>query len=493
MGLRHRWSVESAADALLKTEQREWSPPLAGKLHLALVFPAPYALAMSNLGFLTVHRLVGRTPGYAIERFFLPLEAGKPHPPPYYSFESRRPLGDFDILALSFSYEGDFLNLPALLGPLGIPVLAADRRRGRFPLLMAGGAAIGSNHQALSRVFDVLVPGEAETTLPSILERFLAAGLDAKNVADLPGVWVPAERPEPNPPPPPFNVVENPAYSHIISPENVFHGAALFEIMRGCPRNCAFCLARNLYHPPRPVPVERFAAWLEERPELHSIGLVAPSLFDHPDLEKILELLAAKNIKLHNASVKWEPLSEHVLELLFRCGPRSLTLAPETGSPRLQRLMGKPLSEERFFATLERIWRQGFEGVKLYFMIGLPDEQESDLEETTAFIGRIHERTPAGKTLAATFSGFVPKSRTAWQDRPVLAAADFKRRFADLRATLKRLAPRVTVRCESPEEILRQAGLARAGSDLADNLHQEALTWRQGQRRFGAPVFESEV
>lgn len=493
MGLRHRWTVESAADALLKTEQREWSPPLAGKLHLALVFPAPYALAMSNLGFLTVHRLVGRTPGYAIERFFLPLEAGKPHPPPYYSFESRRPLGDFDILALSFSYEGDFLNLPALLGPLGIPVLAAERRRGRFPLLMAGGAAIGSNPRALSRVFDVLVPGEAETVLPPLLDAFLSRGLDPAVVADLPGVWVPVERADPNPPPPPFAVAENPAYSHIISAENVFHGAALFEIMRGCPRNCAFCLARNLYHPPRPVPVERFAAWLDARPTVKAVGLVAPSLFDHPDLERILELLAERGIRLHNSSVKWEPLSERVLELLFRCGPRSLTLAPETGSARLQRSMGKPLSEERFFATLERIWRQGFEGVKLYFMVGLPDEQECDLEDTVAFIARIEERTPTGKSLAATFSGFVPKSRTAWQERPVLPAAELKRRFADLRAALKRRAPRVTVRCESPEEVLRQAGLARAGSELADMLHQEALPWRQGQRRFGSTLFDSEV
>ncbi|MFZ2955821.1 MAG: radical SAM protein [Candidatus Ozemobacteraceae bacterium] len=491
MGLKHRWSVESLSDNLLGGEKRDFEASKAGKMHIGLVFPAPYALAMSNLGFLTVHRLAASIPGIGIERFFLPLEAGVPHPPPYYSFESKRPLGDFDVLAFSLSFEGDFPAIAAVLGPLGIPVLASERKRGRFPLLLAGGAAVGSNPPALSRVFDILVPGEAETVLPSLLQRFLSEGIDPSAVADLPGVWAPAHRPSPNTAPPPHDVASEPAFSHIISPKNVFGGAALFEIMRGCPRACAFCLARVLYHPARAVPASRLAEWIDRRPGISELGLVAPSLFDHPELQTILELLASRNIRLRNSSVKWEALTDQILEMLAKCGPRGLTLAPETGSARRRADMSKPLSEERFFATLDRIWKHGFEGVKLYFMTGLPDETDTDLEETAAFLARLSGQTPSGKSLSATFSGFVPKTGTAWQDRSSLPAPEFKRRFALLRTSLRHTAPRVTARFESPEEIVRQAYLARVGPELADKLNEEAQEWRRGGR-FHTKAWESD-
>ncbi|MBF0500250.1 MAG: radical SAM protein [Candidatus Riflebacteria bacterium] len=491
MGLKHRWSIESLSDALLKSEKREFEAARAGRIHLGLIFPAPYALGISNLGFQTVHRIAASTPDIGVERFFIPLQTGVPHPPPYYSFESKRPLGDFDVLAFSLSFEGDFHAIAAVLGPLGIPVLAEERRRKRFPLLLAGGAAVGSNPAALSRIFDILVPGEAETVLPDLLKRFLSEGVEAGTAADLPGVWAPAYHSAPNPPRPPHDVASEPAYAHIISEKNVFGGAALFEIMRGCPRACAFCLARVLYYPARPVPTKRLVEWLDQRPETTELGLVAPSLFDHPELISILELLAGRGIRLRNSSVKWEALSDQILGLLAKCGPRALTLAPETGSLRLRADMSKPLSEERFFATLDRIWHHGFESVKLYFMIGLPEETDADLEETAAFIAGIADKTPSGKSLSATFSGFVPKGGTAWQDCSALPATEFKRKFALLRSVLKHSVPRLSARFESPEDIVQQAYLAKVGPELADTLNEEAHAWRRSGR-FQNRAWESD-
>lgn len=489
MGLKHRHQVESATDRLRATERHERRVSVAGRLNMAVCFPGPYALAMSNLGFLTVHRLAGEQPDIGVERFFFGFDPGVPVRPPYYSFETRRPLGDFDILAFSFSFEGDFDRIPAIFGPLGLPVEAARRRRGRFPLLVAGGAAVAANAPALSRIFDVLVPGEAETTLAPMLRAFLENGLSAESVAELPGIWAPALRGEPVPIACRHDVASEPAWSHIVTTANVFGGASLFEAMRGCPRRCAFCLARVIYHPPRPVPAARLAAWLDERPDCRDLGLVAPSLFDHPEIEEILDLLAARTVRLRNSSVKWECLSDRILERLAACRVRGLTLAPETGSRERREGMGKPLREDAFYDTLERVQKHGFEHLKLYFMAGLPGETDDDLDATAAFVGDVMGRVQNGfKSLSATVSGFVPKRGTAWQDEPVCPPDELKRRFGRLKTALRPLADRVKLQFESPAEVARQAFLARVGPELAEEYEKEATACRERGMAKNAPA-----
>jgi len=489
MGLKHRHQVESAVDRLSATERHERKTGIAGKINMAVCFPGPYALGMSNLGFLTVHRLAGDVPDIGVERFFFGFEPGVPVKSPYYSFETRRPLGDFDLLAFSFSFEGDFDRIPAIFGPLGLPVEAARRRRGRFPLLLAGGAAVAANAPALSRIFDILVPGEAETVLPQMLRAFLESGLGPESVADLPGVWAPALRAEPVAAVCRHDVAREPAWSHIVTTANVFGGASLFEAMRGCPRNCAFCLARVIYHPPRPVPAARLSAWLDERPDCHDLGLVAPSLFDHPEIERILDLLAARGMRLRNSSVKWERLSDDVLNRLSACGVHGLTLAPETGSSSRREGMGKPLREDAFYDTLERVRRHGFEHLKLYFMAGLPGEKDDDLDATAAFIGGVTGRMQNGfKSLSATVSGFVPKRGTAWQNERVCPPDELRRRFGRLKMALRPFADRIRVQYESPAEVARQAFLATVGPELAEAYEKEATACRERGTAKNAPA-----
>lgn len=489
MGIRHRWNFESVVDRLRDSETRLISVPVAGKINIALIFPGPYALGISNLGYQTAHRLCGSAPDIGVERFFFPIESGKPHPPPFYSFETRRPLGDFDVLAFSISYEGDFDRLPDILGPLGIPVLA-ERRGRHHPLLLAGGAAIGANPVAVSRVFDVLVPGEAETTLPQILQRFIERGVAGSAVEDLPGVWVPRNRTETTPGQKPYDINLIPAYSHLLSPENVFQGAGLIEVMRGCPRKCAFCLARVLYHPWRHLSHARFEECLESLVPGPHLGLVAPSLFDHPELARILETLASRKVRLHNSSVKWEKLDDRVLELLYQCGVRSLTLAPETGSDRLAAQMGKVLLPERFFATVERCAGHGIERLKLYFMLGLPGETDEDIDLTLKFI-----RDCAGKvsgkmqSLSVSFSGFVPKRGTAWAAFPAADAGRLKKVLQKIRKELAGMSPVVRFHAENPAQVSRQAYLAQVGPELAEELELEARAWEaRGKRVIGADL-----
>ena len=480
MGFRHRWNYEKVVAELSASEIRTLNIPVAGKINIALIYPGPYSLGISNLGFQAVHRLAGSVPGIGTERFFFPVEAGKPHPPPFYSFETRRPLGDFDVLAFSISFEEDFERLAMILGPLGIPVDAKDRGP-RHPLLIAGGAAVGANPEALSRVMDILIPGEAETTWTEVLRNLLVNGGDLDTLAEFPGVWIPGKRSRVNEAPEAFDVNSSPAFSHVISPVNVFGGAYLLEIMRGCPRVCRFCLARVLYKPARPVSSTTIDRWLDANPRCSDLGLVAPSLFDHPELVRILEILSQRKIRLRNSSVKWEKLSDRVLNLLLDCGVRGLTLAPESGS--LERLsdMGKPLPSDPFFATLRRVLDHGIEHLKMYFMVGLPNETDQDVQMTVGLIREVVMRFGSRlKGLGVSISGFVPKRGTPWENEEVADQSVLRKRFDTVRHELKALGfPGLVVQTESPQGVVQQARLARLGGEFVDHLRSLAEAYRR--------------
>ncbi|HAE37468.1 MAG TPA: hypothetical protein DCG57_02380 [Candidatus Riflebacteria bacterium] len=480
MGLRHRHNYESLVGSLKATERHYLPSCTAGSLDVALVYPNLYSLGMSNLGYLTVHRLLTTTPGVAVERFFPALAAESPLAPPFYSFETGRPLGDFSIIMFSFSYEGDFDKIPGIFAALGIPVIAEERNH-HHPLMVAGGAAVASNPQALSRIFDVLVPGEAETTLPSMMEIFLKNGMQPDELAAVPGVWVPATHGEMLAPELIHDINSQPAYAHIVSSQNAFGGAHLLELMRGCPRNCSFCLARAIYHPVRSLQPTRLAEWLDQHPDCSDLGLIAPSLFDHPQIEEIFNMLAQRNIRIRNSSVKWEKLQPKLLEILHKSGVTGLTLAPETGSKRLQTAINKPMNESLFIESVREIFAAGFEQLKLYFVACLPGEEKQDLDATVDFINSVVKASPSAGHVAAAFSLFVPKHRTLWQNKPAPTLQEMKHTVKYLKGELNKLSAQLKTSFASPQEALRQSWLSQAGPELAIEYAREANTCRENR------------
>ncbi len=472
MGLKHRYNYESVSATLKNSEHWYIQPQIAGKINIAIVYPNLYGLGMSNLGFLSVHRMAATLPGMGVERFFPALEPEKPLKPPFYSFETGRPLADFDLLLFSFSYEGDFDKIPGIFSALGLPIHSEKRNR-HHPLLIAGGAAVASNPPALSRIFDILVPGEAETTLRPMLQAFLDEGIAGETVADLPGIWVPALKNEVNPVTEKCDICLEPAWSHIVSPHNAFGGAHIIEIMRGCPRICAFCLARVIYHPVRQLSCRQLINWLDAHPQCHDLGLVAPSLFDHSEIDEIFAELLQRRIRIRNSSVKWEKLTPGILAALRCSEMRSLTLAPETGSERLRAAMGKPLHPDRFFNCVKEISLAGFEHIKLYFVAGLPGETQQDLDDTAQFLATAQKH--AGNThVSATFSIFVPKKGTPWQNEKFLTQNEIKQKIRYIKDLLQKHAGSVKVNFESPQEVCRQIQLSQSGPELADEFAREA-------------------
>jgi radical SAM superfamily enzyme YgiQ (UPF0313 family) len=472
MGLKHRYDYESVSARLKESEHWYATRQIAGKINLAVIYPNLYSLGMSNLGFLTVHRIASSISGIGVERFFPALEANIPLKPPFYSFETGRPLSDFDILLFSFSFEGDFDQIPGIFSALGIPVETEKRNR-RHPFLVAGGAAISANPAALSRIFDVLVPGEAETTLEPLLTAFLEKEISHDSARKIPGVWVPVLDHEPESLTRHCDIDLEPAWSHIVSPYNAFGGSHIIEIMRGCPRNCAFCLARVIYQPVRKLSKSHFSQWLDRMTICKDIGLVAPSLFDHPEIEEIFAMLLERKIRIRNSSVKWEKLNDRILAALRASEARSLTLAPETGSEKLRNAMNKPMNEDRFFRTLEKIINSGFDQIKLYFIAGLPDETDKDIENTVEFIKKAISVTKNGN-LNIAFSIFVPKRNTLWENEKFLTLSEIKRKIRYIKALLKKLPVQLKVTFESPNQVCRQIELSRTGPELAEQYALEA-------------------
>ena len=472
MGLRHRFNYESVTNKLKESELRYLETKYAGSISIALIYPNLYSLGMSNLGYLTVHRLLSSVPNIGVERFFPALQPEIPLEAPYYSFETGRPLGDFNILMFSFSFEGDFDKIPGIFASLGIPVLAKDRNK-HHPLLVAGGAAIASNPKALSLVFDVIIPGEAENTIIPLVNVLNKDGFDKEKIATINGVWIPSISDSAPKLENSYDVNQQPAYSHIVSPYNSFGGAHMIEVMRGCPRVCSFCLARCIYAPPRPVKASVVENWLNTHPDCKDLGLVAPSLFDHPEVEQIFTMLQERNIKIRNSSVKWEKLSENIINALQKSGITGLTVAPETGSERLRKAMHKPMCESLFLDRIKALFEHGFEHIKMYFVTCLPDEEDEDIEETVDFINRVIKVAPSISSLSATFSVFVPKNHTPWQNETVMEQYVMKKRIKYLKESLSKLGS-FKANFESPQDVIRQAYLAKVGPELGVEYNRQA-------------------
>lgn len=488
MGLKHRFNYEAVTNELKQSEHHYLGCSYAGALSIALIYPNLYSLGMSNLGYLTVHRLVSSVPNTGVERFFPALQPETPLEAPYYSFETGRPLGDFNVLMFSFSFEGDFDKIPGIFASLGIPVLAKDRNK-YHPLMIAGGAAIASNSLALSQVFDIIIPGEAETTIVPVVETLHAKGFDKEAMATIKGVWVPSISDKCPELYGMHDVNQQPAYAHIVSSHNSFGGAHMIEVMRGCPRVCSFCLARCIYAPVRPVKASVFENWLNEHPDCKDLGLVAPSLFDHPEVEQIFAMLQERNIRVRNSSVKWEKLSPNIIGALQKSGITGLTVAPETGSERLRQAMRKPMAEDRFIERIKSLFDHGFEHIKMYFVSCLPGEEEEDIDATTDFINRVIKVAPSISSLSATFSVFVPKNHTPWQNEPAPEQYFIKKRIKYIKEQLAHLG-QFKANFESPQDAVRQAYLSQVGPELGEE-YSKAAQEQRANKLFSKGQFTS--
>jgi len=467
--------------------------PWGGRLSVALVYPNTYHQAMSNLGFLTVYQLLNSRDDTLCERFFLPdsddLAEHRKTGYPLFSLESGRPLADFDLVSFSISFENDYLNLPLLFELARIPFWR-EERGGRYPLILCGGVCAFLNPEPLADVMDLFAIGEAEPLLPDLLAVLLEAGPRDKllnRLAQVPGLYLPSfytvqQRADGSitgvdvSPPAPARVVRrwqadldaSDARSFVLTPETELGDMALTEISRGCSRGCRFCAAGFLFLPPRERSLENLQRQVAEGLCHHpKQGLVGAAVSDYPQLAELEASILAAGGKVSVASLRIDALSEKEVAALSASGHRTVALAPEAGSQRLRDLINKNLDEEQILAAVQRLAAAGIPNLKLYFLIGLPGEEESDIEELLALVGRVREVWLAeGKRrgrlgqITLSVNPFIPKPFTPFQWAAMPAEALLKARLGQLRRAIARLG-NVELHSESLRAATLQALLSR--------------------------------
>ncbi len=444
--------------------------PHGGRLRVALAFPNTYFVGMSNLGFQTVYRLFNELADVVCERVCLPgrqeLAAALNSGEPLRTIESNTPVRDFDVLAFSVSFEWDYTNVVSMLRLAGIPV-RAEARTAHDPLIVIGGAVTFVNPEPLAPFADVIAAGEGEELIPSLMGAFG----DASDRADLlhrlaaaRGFYIPsfydvsyaddgtiaAFTPKADSGAP--SVVKkaavkstdrlDPPSTRIFTPDTEFGSRFLIEVVRGCANLCRFCWAGYNYLPVRAFPAERILALAREaRTHSSRVGLVSIALCDHPDIERILSGLLEMGYSISPASLRLDDLTPSIVGKLHQSGERSITIAPETGSDRLRRVINKTVTNAEIVEKADLIFANGMENLKLYYMIGLPTETDEDLASIRDLTKELRDAMlrharPKGRLgrIVASVNPLIPKPGTAYQWLPMEDPAITDRKGKRLRS-----------------------------------------------------------
>jgi radical SAM superfamily enzyme YgiQ (UPF0313 family) len=471
--------IRSARERLAREQgavRKEWG----GRIPIALVYPNVYAVGMANLGFLAVYGLLNRHEDVVCERVFLPdseerEERIRSRTRPF-SLETNRTLDAFSVIAFSLSYENDFPNVAAILEAAGIPSERRQRSE-RHPLIMAGGPAVFLNPEPLADLMDFFVIGEAEELIDELLdgirrwsetgkrEEFLRALLCVE------GLYVPEfyhprfhedgtlaafEAREGAPPRVrrrwTRDLDRHPVEAAIVTPETEFSGIYLVEVGRGCPHRCRFCSTGLIYRPVRNRSLASLKPSLQAGVERGlRPGLVCACLGEHPEMDALCRYLSDSGTRVSAPSLRLDSLEDNLIDVLRQSGQKTLTLAPETGSESLRRTLNKRFSDQEILDVVERVAAHGTFHLRLYFMVGLPGEQQEDVEAIVELTRRIRHRfrkaakhTAHMGEITLSVNPFVPKPWSAFQWVPMAGQRTIRDRLKKVRQGLRK-DPNVTV------------------------------------------------
>ena len=466
------WEYRERARAILAREVGYVRKPHGGRLRVALAFPNTYFVGMSSLGYQTVYRLFNEIEDVVCERVFLPpkqeLRAQLASGAPLLTIESQTPVADFDVLAFSVSFEWDYTNILSMLRLAGVPA-RAEARSARHPLVVVGGAVTFVNPEPLAPFADVIAAGEGEVLIPDLARLLRATGDREEQLAQLAtqrGFYIPsfytvryaddrtiaAFEPAPGSGAPVVvrkaavksaDRLDPPATS-IFTPDTEFGSRFLVEIVRGCANLCRFCWAGYNYLPVRAFSADRILELAAAARQYSGrAGLVSIALCDHPEIERLLKGLLEMGYSISPASLRLDDLTDPIVRLLKESGERSITIAPETGSDRLRRVINKTVTNDEILRAADVIFSNGIDNLKLYYMIGLPTETEADLtaiRDLTVQMRDVMLRygRPRGHIgrIVGSVNPLIPKPGTAYQWLPMEDPAVTDRKARRLRQML---------------------------------------------------------
>lgn len=457
--------------------------PLKVDCRFGFCFPDVYEIAMSHLGMkILYHGLNEREDTYC-ERVFAPWvdmeEEMRKKNMRLFALESGDEVTHFDMLGFSLSYELAYSNVINMLDLAGIPILAKDRDES-FPMVCAGGLC-AYNAEPIAEVFDFMMLGEGEEMLDEVVGEYIAWKKSGKKdkteylkkIAQIEGIYVPSfydveynqdgtvkvivpNTPEAKP------IVKKrimadfeAAYTpdKVIVPfGEVVHDRVMLEVFRGCIRGCRFCEAGYAYRPVR----ERKADTLAELADkllgcsgYDEISLSSLSTSDYTQLkeltDKLLDITEKKKIGLSLPSLRIDNFSLELMKKVQKVRKSGITFAPEAGTQRMRDVINKNITEEDILASTRMLFKGGWTNVKLYFMIGLPTETDTDIEGIADLSQKVleeyfaipKEERAKNINITTSTSSFIPKPFTPFQWAKQDSREEIVRKQDILKATIK--------------------------------------------------------
>lgn len=473
---------------------------------MALGYPNTYRVGMSHLGIQLIYAFLNQIPGVVCERFFLPdqeeMEWYQRAGSPLLTLESRRPVADHDVVAFTCNYEPDYANILKMLELAGLPLRQVDRGE-NHPLVLLGGAITLLNPEPVADFFDFICVGEGENMMEPMVqalrattgqprEERLAALAEQKFY--IPSFFSPLYEGkhfvglEPKAG---YSksvsknyidrdlFAEQETHSVVLTEETEFGRSFLLEVSRGCPYICRFCTVGFSYPKVRWRSLDKIWKCIERVKPYHpKVGLISATVGNHPEIKQLCKKLMSENLAVGFSSLRSDQLPDEMIQAMVKSGARSMTLAPETGSESLRRSVNKRFSDETYFDAAERAFRGGIQNLKMYSMVGLPNETEEDIEALVGLVRKTRDvQRRAGNAASRITLGmglFVPKPLTPYQWSAQLGIKEAKKRMQTVMRALGGLGG-VRVTSESPRIATIEGLLARADRRMASVL--EEVRW----------------
>jgi radical SAM family uncharacterized protein len=511
---------------------------VTGTTSWLLVYPDAYEIGLPNQGLQILYEILNERPDAVAERAYAPWvdmeRLMRASSIPLFSVEAHRPAGAFDLLAFNLSAELVYTNVLNCIDLAGVAVRGVER--GPDDPLVAAGGHCTFNPEPLADFVDLFVIGDGEEVvgdITDVVRDWKASGRTAgsrsqvlRALSKVPGVYVPSmyevayeggrlSAVTPRHPDVPERVEKRTISDlaawpypkrQLVPLTEVVHDRLNVEIFRGCTRGCRFCQAGMITRPVRERPAEQVRRMVSDglaRTGYDEVSLTSLSSADYSGIESVVgdvinDPMCSGQVSVSLPSLRVDAFTVGVATEIQKVRRTGLTFAPEGGTWRMRQVINKLIREEDLYGAMESTFSQGWQRVKLYFLIGLPTETDedvlgiADLARNCVAIGRRHVRNV---TVTASVGGFVPKPQTPFQWFGQTSTAELHRRIRLLRDATRRERG-LNLRWHDPEATLVE-GIASRGDrrlgPVIEDVWRRGGTFQEWSEHFRLPLWEESM